>query len=51
MQNFVTIRSDVLKKMTFEVFILGNFPDIPELKLYVCPGLWGIRCGIECMYI
>ena len=33
MQNFVAIRSAVHEKMTFEVAILGSFPDIPELKL------------------
>ena len=33
MQNFTAIRSAVLEKMTFEVAIFGNFPDIPELKL------------------
>ena len=31
--NFVSKRSAVLEKMTFEVDIFGNFPDIPEQKL------------------
>ena len=30
---FAAVRSAVLEKMTFEVAIFGNFPDIPELKL------------------
>ena len=33
MQNFAAIRSAVREKMTFEVAICGNFPDIPEVKL------------------
>ena len=37
MQNFAAIRSAVLEKMTFEVAIFGNFPDIPELKLSLPP--------------
>ena len=28
MQDFVALRSDVLKKMTFDVAIFGNYPDI-----------------------
>ena len=33
MQNVAAKQSAVLEKMTFEVAIFGNFPDIPELKL------------------
>ena len=33
MQNFAAIGSALLEKMTFEVAIFGNFPDIPEPKL------------------
>ena len=33
MQNFATIRSAVIEKMTLEVAIFGSFPDLPELKL------------------
>ena len=34
MQNFAAIQSAVLEKMTFEVAIFGNFP---ELKLSLPP--------------
>ena len=37
MQNFAAIRSAVLEKMTFEVVIFGNYPDIPELKWSLPP--------------
>ena len=33
MQNIAAIRLAILEKMTFEVPIFGNCPDIPELKL------------------
>ena len=33
MQNFSAIRSTILEKITFEVAIFGNFPDIPKRKL------------------
>ena len=37
MQNLAAIRSVVFEKMTFEVAIFCNFPDIPELKLSLPP--------------
>ena len=33
MQHFALTRSAVLEKITFEVAIFDNFPDIPEMKL------------------
>ena len=33
MHNFAAIRSAVLEKITFEVAVFGEIPDIPELKL------------------
>ena len=53
MQNFVAIRSAVLEKMTFEVAIFGNFPDIPELIL-IYPfrfELWEAGCDVVSMYV
>ena len=41
MQTFAAIRSAVLQKMTFEVAIFGNFPDVPELKLSLPPIAYG----------
>ena len=35
--KFHAIRSAVVEKMMFEVVILGNFTDIPELKLSLPP--------------
>ena len=37
LQNFAAIRSAVPEKMTFEVAIFGNFPEITELKLSLPP--------------
>ena len=43
MRNFAAIRSAVLEKMTFEVAIFANFPDIPELKLSLPFWVMGYR--------
>ena len=44
MQNFAAIQSAVLEKMTFEVAIFGNFPDIPEHKLSLPPEQMAAGC-------
>ena len=38
--NFATLRSAVLEKMTAKVAILGNFPEIPEVKNGHFRNLW-----------
>ena len=46
MQNFAAIRSAVLEKITFEVAIFGNFPDIPERKLSIPPEHMAAGCDV-----
>ena len=51
MQNFAAIRSAVLEKMTFEVAIFGNFPDIPELKLSLPSWVMEGGCDVVRLYV
>ena len=46
MQNFMATQSAILQKMTLEVAIFGNFPDISELKMSLCPRVRAAGCDI-----